>query len=189
MMQHDDFDHFIRDHRDEFDELMPGQHVWNHIEQRIQFVQPQTVKLISMARKYLLKVAVVLLLVMNASLLLRLTKIQQQPGLAGINPELWQVHLYYATQIENKLQQIRLQQLENIGLPPSVLKELQLQSDAYNQLLQELKANPGNQRIQSALIQYYRLKLALLNKIIEEELHHAPSFPQKHRTNDPTSSI
>ena len=49
-----------------------------------------------------------------------------------------------------------------------LLKELQEMDTFYQDLLVELNANPGDERVISALIKHYQMKMLVMDQIIDQ---------------------
>ncbi|MCK7553889.1 hypothetical protein MKQ70_02245 [Chitinophaga sedimenti] len=56
---------------------------------------------------------------------------------------------------------------------------MSLKNDTYQMLEKELQRNPGNERIRAAMIRYYKMKLELLDKIIEAHEEHSTNKQYK----------
>jgi len=73
---------------------------------------------------------------------------------------------YYASQANQRYDQIRQFDFENEEEKVVLLEELN-ELDAYHQqLLSDLEANPGDERVINALIRHYQLKLEVMDQII-----------------------
>ncbi|RAJ02460.1 hypothetical protein LX64_03478 [Chitinophaga skermanii] len=172
MMQQDDrLESFIRQNRAAFEDDGPPPGLWAALEKEIP--QQPTTNVVKMFTKHWLKVAVVVLLVLNGVLLTfffqHKTKKEESINAVALIPELQEAQNYYTSQIEDKLQQIKAIPADKIGLDSTARRELELKNDTYKLLEKELANNPGNERIRAALIRYYQLKLELLDRILEEQ--------------------
>lgn len=178
----DNFESFIRQHREEFEEHGPSPRVWDALEQEL--TGKRKGKVVSLLQKNWFKAAVIAVLLANAAALFYFTKHRQrqQQELAVIAPDIQEAGVYYTTRINEKLQQIDAYPDAALGLDSTARKELALRNDTYKALERELKNNPGNERIRAAMVRYYQLKLDLLDKILEElqQKHVAPGQTKKH---------
>ncbi len=68
---------------------------------------------------------------------------------------------FYTTRIEQKLDELKQIPPAELGLDSATRKELELRNETYMMLEKELAGNPGNERIRSAMIRYYQMKLEL----------------------------
>lgn len=178
----DNFEGFIRQHRDEFEEQGPSPRVWAALEQELSGSGKG--KVISLLQKNWFKAAVIAVLLANAGALFYFTQKRQPPpqqDLAVLAPDIQEAGVYYTSRINEKLQLIEAYPDSTLGLDSTARKELELRNDTYKALEKELKNNPGNERIRAAMVRYYQLKLDLLDKILEElqEKHVAPGHTKK----------
>ncbi|MDR6569312.1 hypothetical protein SAMN05660461_6111 [Chitinophaga ginsengisegetis] len=178
----DNFEGFIRQHRNEFEEEGPSPRVWSALEQEL--TGRRKGKVISLLQKNWFKAAVIAVLLANAGALFYFTKHRQpqQQELAVLAPDIQEAGVYYTSRINEKLQLIDAYPDSALGLDSAARKELELRNDTYKALEKELKNNPGNERIRAAMVRYYQLKLDLLDKILEElhDKHVAPGQTKKH---------
>ena len=160
------FEEFIRQHRSEFEETGPRPVLWEKLEKEL--APKQKGKVLQMLGRHWLKVAAVLVLVVNSVLIYQFLQIKKQQHLGNISPELQEAKMYYTSQIDQRLQEIKAYPADVLGLDSSARKELELRNDTYQALEAELLQNPGNERIKAAMVRYYQLKLDLLDKILDE---------------------
>jgi hypothetical protein len=178
-MPDNSFESFMREHRADFEERGPSPGLWAALEQ--QLPAPRKVGLVRQLGQHWLKVAVMLVLIINTFFGYRYLQFKEHQQIGFIAPELQEAKAYYTTQIEQKLSAIKAYPPESIGLDSAARKELELHNSTYEMLEKELQNNPGNERIRAALVRYYQLKLDLLEKILEElDDKHAPKKLRDH---------
>lgn len=90
-------------------------------------------------------------------------------ALYEISPELAETELYYSQQVAEKLQIIRA---SNTGVDQEVMQNLQALDSAYLDLKRDLKENVDNEEVVTAMINNYRIRLAILEQILTEINHH-----------------
>ena len=73
---------------------------------------------------------------------------------------------YYVSQANQRYDQIRQFDFENENEKAVLLEELNELDTYHQQLLSDLEANPGDERVISALIRHYQLKLEVMDQII-----------------------
>ncbi len=159
---------FIQQHRGEFEEEGPGPGVWAALEKELPV--KQKARVISMMARHWWKAAILVALVANAGILL--TFLQTKKEVAVVIPEMQEMEQFYTTRIEQKLGELKQIPAAELGLDSTTRKELELRNETYMMLEKELEGNPGNERIRSAMIRYYQMKLELLDKILEEHSKH-----------------
>lgn len=81
--------------------------------------------------------------------------------LAKINPELAETESYYVTQIDQLMEEV-----ENNNLTPEVKIILEQLDDEFNLLKKEMGEQVNSEQIIAALIENYRLKIKLLEKLL-----------------------
>jgi hypothetical protein len=121
---------------------------------------------------YLLKAAVVTLLVTLSSLWVWdnfLSKQGTRMTLGEVSPQFREVENYYIHQVnllENEINTV------NISDDPEhknmLTSEMRSMDSVYVQLQKELKANPNDERIISAMIEHYQTKLEVMSYIVNQ---------------------
>ncbi len=86
-------------------------------------------------------------------------------ALHDISPELAETEYYYASQISEKLQMIHTSDADVDNL---VKEDLTLLDSAYYELQLDLMDNADNEEVINAMIQNYRIKLQILEKVLDE---------------------
>jgi hypothetical protein len=122
------------------------------------------------AYSQVLKIAAVLVLVMlSASLFFWLKDQISDNGLAiAQNEELKEAGIYYSTLINNDLGEIEKMAQEGIVSENEIWKikkELSEMDSQYLSMKQDYKSNPNDERVQSAMIEYYQAKFDIVNTI------------------------
>ncbi|WP_295117265.1 hypothetical protein [uncultured Chitinophaga sp.] len=170
------FEDFIREHRNEFEQEGPSPLLWEKLEKQLP-LKPKTGIIRTLGRHWL-KAAVAVFLLINSVFVVQFLSYKQRAQQQELLiPEVDEAGVYYTSQIEQRLDQINAYPPAELGLDSSVRRELELKNDTYLMLEKELQNNPGNERIRAAMIRYYKMKLELLDKILEEHEHH--STPKK----------
>jgi hypothetical protein len=73
---------------------------------------------------------------------------------------------YYATQVSQRYDEIRAFDFEDSEEKTVLLDELKDLDAFHQQLMNDLEANPGDERVINALIRHYQLKLEVMDQII-----------------------
>ena len=83
---------------------------------------------------------------------------------SGLSPELYETEIYLQHEISQKLEYIStLQELNE-----DVLSDIQEIDESFGQIENDLKKNPRDERIISAVIETYQIKIELLDEIINK---------------------
>jgi hypothetical protein len=85
-------------------------------------------------------------------------------SLSDISPELAEAEFYYSRLVEEKFAMIHA---ANSALDPLITSEIELLDSAYLDLKNDLKDNMDNEEVINAMIQNYRIKLQILEQILE----------------------
>lgn len=169
MMKHDSLEQFIREHSAEFDTEHPPLHVWAGIERALGPVEKtgQPTPIFALSR---LKIAVGMAALLVVGFLAGLGLANQQQssvmaGIEGINPDFRDAEKYYNEQINSKIAQLTAYNAE----AAPVLEDLAQVDEIMQELKRELASAPAGaeEQIVSDLINSYRTKLAILEKVLE----------------------
>lgn len=118
-----------------------------------------------------LKIASVILMIIFSGMWIFDHTFRDSPVAATLIPvpEYNEAEQYFATQVNMKVNEIR--QFQFIGDTTQkqiLLSELSGMDSLYIELQRDLHANPGDERVLQAMIEYYQMKLDVLNNIIQQ---------------------
>ena len=83
-------------------------------------------------------------------------------------PELKEAELYYSSVIEEKLEEIEPMLVEHPGMDEEINKDLSELDSIYNELKTDLMDNIATEEVVQALIQNYRMRIDILEEILNE---------------------
>lgn len=86
-------------------------------------------------------------------------------ALHNISSDLADTEAFYSSQIDDKLKMIEVS-LGNTD--PEVNLQMEILDEEYKSLKNDLKDNADSEEVINAMIEYYRLKLGMLEKILDE---------------------
>ncbi|MBN2682754.1 MAG: hypothetical protein JXR58_09625 [Bacteroidales bacterium] len=90
-------------------------------------------------------------------------------ALKDVSPEYAEVEFFLASQVEEGMSKIeQIDFFNNPAEKQMLLDELKAMDSVYTNLQKELNANPNDERIIEAMIQYYRTKVIIMNNIINK---------------------
>ena len=92
---------------------------------------------------------------------------------------------YYVQQVNFRYDEIESISFSEEEEKEMLLKELQEMDSYYQELLVELNANPCDERVISALIKHYQMKMLVMDQIIEQ----LKEFNQQKSENNEKSSV
>ncbi|HBL75538.1 MAG: hypothetical protein A2W90_03350 [Bacteroidetes bacterium GWF2_42_66] len=124
-------------------------------------------------------------LAINQALLLFTPKEQEKPTLASVSPEYGEIETYYVSAINtsltnwDELQKEGALSAEERSLLEEELKEF---DTTFKNLQEELSANPNDERVINAMIEFYQSKLNVITIIIENMKEVKRIKKQSHET-------
>lgn len=138
--------------------------IWSEIEDALEKNRPNQFKW-----RTVLKVAASIMLVFVVGFLAiryvdNIRKYEDGFSLAEISPELAEAEFYYSRLVDEKFALIRS---NNDQLGPLITQEFEVLDSAYQDLKNDLKDNMDNEEVINAMIQNYRIKLQILEQILD----------------------
>ena len=159
----------IRENREKFDAFEPSM---NHMDT---FGKKLNRSPLSWYKKipYGLRIAAILVLVAITSILVfeqgqRYYISRQKPLEKILSGEYREARGYYTSQIKQKYTEIDQLNISDPERNELVLKELEEMDHLFQSLLKDLQTNPSDERILSAMISHYQMKLEVMGQIIEQ---------------------
>jgi len=166
------FEKFIREKREEFDVREPDPMLWKKIEANIKprrvidwriIASRAAAVLIIFAASYMVHE-----LIDNNGRTLSVRKPQQKPAKEIIIPELQEAELYYSGLINEKLEEIKPILANCPGIEDELKYDMSELDSLYADLKKDLKDNIANQEVVEAIIENYRLRIAILEELLTE---------------------
>ncbi len=162
-------DDIIRNNRDFFDEGEPSKGHFERFSKKLE-MRFRPVKTIRSIVPYLLKAAVVTLLITLSSLWTWehfIRSDRNRMALGDVSPQYREVENYYLHQVTLMESEIGDVEISNNPEQKIILmNEIESMDSVYVQLQKELKANPGDERIINAMIEHYQTKLEVMTFIV-----------------------
>jgi hypothetical protein len=162
----DELNKIFKEHRAEFEEE-PKEGHFDRFGERLRL---STSKRKGWHFSPFLKVAAVLIIVLlSANLVVHLRN--QKPDVKEtvvIKSDLGEASFYYTNSINNGIRDLEQMAKEGIGSRQEIVQikhELSEMDSLFVNLQQEYKANPNDERIINAMIEYYQTKLDIVNTI------------------------
>ena len=172
---------YVTKHCDEFSDSEPPEGHFERFESKLGESPEQHQHPIR--RTNVLKMAAVILLLISVGAFAIeygvkgiFNSIMGSPESTGLSAEMTDALNYYDNQNRTKIErlaEIAAVTSETKGVEASVLKELESLDASSVELKRSLGQNPGNERLQAALIQNQRMKESILNTV----LHHISDKP------------
>jgi hypothetical protein len=163
-------DDLIKKNRDYFDQEEPFE---GHFERFQKKLEAENARKVHFPYRDILKIAAVVVLVVLSALW---TYDQLGPGqpdrnaypLAEMAPEYKEAEIYYTTAINEKYNQIKSVDFDDPRQKEILLNELKEMDSIFNNLQEDLELNPDDERVINALIKHYRIKVEVMNKILDQ---------------------
>lgn len=170
--KNDILEQLIRDNRSLFDEDAPE----GHFERFQQKLNKEPIPIRKNRKKLFLQIAAavafVLLLGNQVRMYLQMPADKQESySLASVSSEYGEAEFYYTSAIDqgmeqwNKLMDDGMISLEEQQMMQQEIDEFET---TYQKLQQELKANPGDERVVNAMLELYQTRLSIIHLIIEK---------------------
>jgi membrane-associated HD superfamily phosphohydrolase len=157
---------FINANREEFDNLEPSGKVWNDIEKNTR--TPRRIAPIV----YFLRVAAVVLVVIGFSVVLLKTGTFKNSRMAEqTDPEmveLIEAEAYYASQVNEKMEEIRKCYDIHPELKEEIEGDLSELQEMYNSLKSDLNENVAKRTVIEAMIENNRYRLKVVDEVLEQ---------------------
>jgi len=112
--------------------------------------------------------ASVAIILTSAILLVRKDKSGDKVAQREIPQAVMEADLYYTSQVDAKYSEISKFDFEDPADKAVLLDELKDLESYHQQLMKDLQANPDDERVVSALIRHYQLKLEVMDQIIKQ---------------------
>lgn len=151
---------YIRDHRSEISSDRPQE---GHGERFLSKLQETPVRRISF--RHVLQIAASVAIILASSIWI--IKLSNDGGKQAQMPEnLQEANQYYISQVNYRYDQIKAWDFDSPEEKIVLLDELKELDDYHEKLMGDLKANPDDKRVITALIRHYQVKLEVMDQII-----------------------
>ena len=119
--------------------------------------------------RHAIQVAASLAIILTSSILLvRSNQGDDKLAKEEIPEAIVEANVYFASQVDARYDEIKEFEFNDQEEKDLLLKELQDLESYHKQLMKDLEANPGDERVVNALIRHYQLKLEVMDQIITQ---------------------
>jgi len=178
-MKTDNLEKFIRDNRKSFDELKPSPELWGKIEKPESKTRIVNFNTMAIGWKTVVSRAAAVVVIFISSYYFHEYRSQRNANEVADNTEstiennplykeLIEAEFYYTAQINERKNELFDLAGDAPGLQRDVNIELEDLDAIYKELKEDLKDNAFNQEVVEAMIQNYRLKLEILEDILNQ---------------------
>ena len=167
----DDLEKLILNNQHSFQDEEPPEGHFERFEARLLKASKPSSKIVF---RPLLKIAAAVifaLLVVNQARIYFLPEKNETVSLGSISPEYREVEFYYTNSIQTGMQQ--WQNLKNEGVisesDEQMMQKEQAEFDQmYQKLIADLKANPDDERVINAMLEYYQARMNVISLVINK---------------------
>ncbi len=182
---------YIRSNRDRFDAVEPARGHMERFRNRLPGSDTRLTLPLFTRIPYGLKIASVLILVAVSSVLIyeqaqRFYFSRQEPLQEVLPGEYLEAKLYYTSLIREKYSEIDRLSLADPERNEILLKEMGEMDRLFHSLMKDLQTNPSDERILSAMITHYQMKIDVMDQIITqlEKVNEINSTYKSHEKTD-----
>jgi hypothetical protein len=165
----DRLEKIIQSNREQFNDREPHDGHFDRFQQKLEQYHRQKR---SFPWTALLKAAAIAVLVVLSGLWVydntRPAETSQKLALEKVSPEVKEAHIYYTSLMQRKYERIRQFDFKNEEQKEMLLQELKEMDSIYSNIRDDLRANPNDPRVVSALIRHYQMKLEVMNQILNQ---------------------
>ena len=163
----DKLEKFIIENRDDFNIHEPNPAVWDRIQKSTKKLKTKQLSL----KTIIWRAAVVLAIVGSAYTFWTVNRPPREPNIAKIYkqiPQLGEAEAYYSSMAKNKMNEINNILSDDPELKKDIMDEVNELDNMSEELLKDLSDNIATQEVVEAMVQNYRLKLEILEEILEK---------------------
>jgi hypothetical protein len=159
-----DLEKYIREHRIRFDSEQPPDGHFDRFRERLKEKPVRRIRI-----RHVIQVAASIAVILaSAFVIINQSRNGNRTAETKIPEALMEADLYYASQMDDRYEQIRNFVFENEEEKTLLLNELEDLDAHHQQLMSDLQANPDDERVINALIRHYQLKLEVMDQIIRQ---------------------
>jgi nitrate/nitrite-specific signal transduction histidine kinase len=177
---------FIKTNSAEFDDLEPGNDLWDKIEKKLPQEVQQKREAKTFTLGFVMRVAAIVIMVMAVSFVFYL-KSEKPAGvnLADISPEYAQQQVHYASLVESKRTELKNLTKNDPQLYTEFSGEIAKMDSTYKKLNSDLATSPNQERVLHAMIRNLQIQTEVLNQQLQViEQFNQMKKEQSHGTKD-----
>jgi hypothetical protein len=163
MRQKDGIEQFVEENRNAFEGEGPDARVWQRLQERLAD-EGRRPKIRRFPARRWSSVAAILVLCLSMAAFVRTFQISGQKINASIPADLRTAQAFYQNQINLQIDRIKSITANNGG-DTALLQNFTGPDQEYRHLTEALRENPGDPHVRAAFVEYYRSRLAVLNRI------------------------
>jgi hypothetical protein len=185
-------ENFIRDHREDFDDLEPCVDLWSRIEQQLPaepVQQPKKKEAKSFSLGFVMRVAAMIVVVMGIGFAIYLHSASRRGvDLAAINPVYAKEHVQYASLVHAKRTELLQLASSDPQLYHEFSRDIAKMDSSYKKLNQALATSPNQERVLRAMIQNLQIQTEVLNQQLQV-IEQFKEYKNQQQNNNETKNI
>ena len=181
-MKNDDLKKFVSEHRQEFDFREPDPAIWDRIKQQSEekeIRKPKKGRVINLQQVLYRAASVAAIAVISIGVYEYFDRevhtthtvaeaVETTTDEELLIPELQEVEHYYSAEIDKRMQELSKFTATDAELKEDVTTDMAELDEAYAELKEDLKEAVATEEIIEAMVQNYRLKLEILEQMLEQ---------------------
>lgn len=178
-----DLEKYIIENREKFSPDEPSE---GHFDRFSKKLKQQSKPVRRLRFRHAIQIAASVAIILSSGVvIIKSSKGKNKMAVHEVPEQFMETNSYYVSQVNARYEQIEAISFTEEEEKEMLLKELSEMDEYYQQLLLDLNANPGDERVVSALIKHYRLKMQVMDQIIEQ----LNQFNQSKSESDEKSSV
>ncbi len=178
-----DLEKYIIENRDDFISDEPDTGHFDRFKSKLQ-MENKPVRRIRFFRVMQIAATFAILLA-SGVVIIKSSKGKAKMAVVTVPEQYQETNNYYIHQVSTRYDEIESLNFSDEEEKELLLKELQAMDSYYQELLVDLNAFPGDERVISALIKHYQMKILVMDQIIEQ----LKQFNQAKNDNNENSNI
>ncbi|MBC8054089.1 MAG: hypothetical protein H7Y13_13570 [Sphingobacteriaceae bacterium] len=161
-------ENFIRNNRKQFNLSEPPAGIWDKIEEKLNEQDKiKSIKISYHQSQFILKVAALLIITLSAGLLFFYYQKKSATDISSIDPQLAKQQFIYASQIEEKRNELKEVEKENPHLYREFSSEIKVMDENYQKLKRELSTSPNQEETVKAMVKNLQVQIQVLNQQLQ----------------------
>ena len=162
-------ENFIRNNKEEFDELEPDFDLWNKIEKGLAVKEAAAAKreTKTFSLGFVLRVAAIVFVVMTIAFVFYVRNQKPAVNLTAINPEYAKQQKHYASLVANKRSELKTLAKTDPELYTEFSGEIAKMDSTYKKLNNDLATSPNQERVLRAMIRNLQIQTEVLNQQLQ----------------------
>lgn len=177
-----DLEKYIMDHREAMDTEEPAT---GHVHRFSKKLKESGGRKLRINFRHALQIAAsIALIIASGIVIVRSGKGGSKVAENPVTDEFHETTVFYARQVDQRYEDISGYTIGTQEERKILMEELSEMDTYYRDLLDELDANPGDERVMNALIRHYQLKLEVLDRIVAqlEQIKNSNSYNNEKTT-------